>query len=69
MFGNLIIVIGDHVHNLRRLMVSPGLLLEMTTTVRAPAENTLPWSPGIWEEEPSLSRALPEFMVGYFGIV
>ena len=50
-------------HNLRRLMLFPGLWLEMTTTVRAPAENTLPWSPGTWEEEPSLSRALPEFMV------
>lgn len=44
-------------------MVFPGLWLEMTTTVRAPAESTLPWSPATWEEEPLLSRALPEFMV------
>lgn len=46
-----------------RLMVSPGSWWEMTTTGRAPAGSTLPWSPATWEEEPSLSRALPEFMV------
>lgn len=31
--------------------------------VRDPAENMLLWSPDILEAGPSLSRALPEFMV------
>lgn len=44
-------------------MVFHGLWWEMRTTVRDPAENMLLWSPDILGAGPSLSRALPEFMV------
>lgn len=44
-------------------MVFPGSSLEMTTTVRVPAESTRLWSPGTLEGEPSSSRASPEFTV------
>lgn len=46
-----------------RPTVCPGSSLEMTTTVRAPAESTQLWSPGTLEGEPSSSRASPEFTV------
>lgn len=42
-----------------------GSWLEMITTARAPAENMQLWSPGIWVEEPLLSRALPESTVSH----
>lgn len=46
-----------------RPAVCPGSSSETTTTAKVPAENMLHWSLGIWEEEPSLSRALPESTV------
>lgn len=47
----------------RRPTVCLGSSSEMTTTAKVPAENMLHWSLGIWVEEPSLSRALPESTV------
>lgn len=49
-----------------RLTVCPGLWWGMTTMARARAESTLPWSPDIWGEELSLSRASLEFTVLHF---